>query len=131
MMQIMRPRSRRLLPAILTAILLAAPGGLALSQEVKPVTDVPDVPDVPEEKPPKASRCLTEAEIREEVAAKRIIAQVVALRAARAAGGGEAVKARVCRGENGLVYAITSLKRDGKVLRIDIDAATGKLVERN
>jgi uncharacterized membrane protein YkoI len=75
--------------------------------------------------------CLSEAEIREEVAAKRVIAQVAALRAARAAGGGEAVRARLCRGEKGLVYAITSLKRDGKVLRIDVDAVTGRIVERN
>jgi uncharacterized membrane protein YkoI len=75
--------------------------------------------------------CLSEAEIREEVAAKRVVSQVAALRAARAAGGGEAVRARLCRGEKGLVYAITSLKRDGKVLRIDVDAATGRIVERN
>jgi hypothetical protein len=80
---------------------------------------------------PHKARCLSEAEIREEVTAKRIIPQVAALRAARAAGGGEAVRARVCRGEEGLVYAITSLKRDGKVLRIELDAATGHLVERN
>lgn len=83
---------------------------------------------------PKAQprqECLSEAEIREEVAAKRVISQVTALRAARAVAGGEVVKARLCRGEDGLVYAITSLKRDGKVLRIGVDAVTGRVVDRD
>ncbi len=66
----------------------------------------------------KVGACLTEAEIREEVAARRVVPQVAALRAARAAAGGEAVRARLCRGEAGLVYSITALKRDGKVVRV-------------
>jgi uncharacterized membrane protein YkoI len=90
-----------------------------------------DVTETKAEAPASAKSCLSESEIREEVAAKRVIAQVAALRAARAAGGGEVVRARLCRGEKGLVYAITSLKRDGKVLRIEVDAVTGRLVERN
>jgi hypothetical protein len=81
------------------------------------------------ERPP--SGCLSETEIRDEVAAKRVVPQVVALRAARAAGGGEVVRARLCRGQDGLIYAITALKRDGKVLRIDVDAATGRVIDGN
>ena len=83
------------------------------------------------DKPGSPQGCLSEAEIREEVAAKRIIPQVAALRAARAVAGGEVVKARLCRGDDGLVYAITSLKRDGKVLRIGVDAVTGRIVDRD
>lgn len=81
--------------------------------------------------PERRSGCLNEAEIRDEVAARRIVTQMAALRAARAAAGGEAVRARLCHGEDGLVYAITALKRDGKVLRIDVDAATGRVIDRN
>jgi hypothetical protein len=86
-----------------------------------------------DEKPSEERRtgCLSEGEIRDEVSAKRIVPQVVALRAARAAAGGEAVRARLCHGEGGLVYAITALKRDGKVLRIDVDAVSGRVIERN
>ncbi|PSC04512.1 hypothetical protein SLNSH_13535 [Alsobacter soli] len=77
---------------------------------------------------PKLSGCLDQHEIREEVAAKRVVSQVVALRAARGALGGEAVRARLCRNESGLVYAITALKRDGKVVRVYVDAQTGKVM---
>ena len=80
---------------------------------------------------PKIENCLEQHEIREEVAAKRVVPQVVALRAARGALGGEAVRARLCRNERGLVYAITALKRDGKVVRVYVDAQTGKVVASN
>src|SRR3954454_1387423 len=65
--------------------------------------------------------CLTEAEIRDEGSAKRVVPQVTALRAARSSTGGDAVRARLCRGESGLVYSITALKRDGKVVRVLVD----------
>lgn len=72
--------------------------------------------------------CLGEAEIHEEVGAKRVVPQIVALRAARAAKGGEPVRARLCRSESGLVYAITTLKKDGKVVHVTIDASSGKVL---
>jgi uncharacterized iron-regulated membrane protein len=77
---------------------------------------------------PKVSSCLSESEIREEVAAKRVVPQVQALRTARASIGGEAVRARLCRHEGGMVYAITALKRDGKVVRVYVDAESGKVL---
>jgi uncharacterized iron-regulated membrane protein len=80
---------------------------------------------------PKLIGCLDQHEIREEVAAKRVVSQVVALRAARGALGGEAVRARLCRVDGGLVYAITALKRDGKVVRVYVDAQTGKVMASN
>ncbi|GGH13967.1 hypothetical protein GCM10007036_12940 [Alsobacter metallidurans] len=80
---------------------------------------------------PKLIGCLDQHEIREEVAAKRVVPQVVALRAARGALGGEAVRARLCRVDGGLVYAITALKRDGKVVRVYVDAQTGKVMASN
>jgi uncharacterized membrane protein YkoI len=79
----------------------------------------------------KVAACLTEAEIREEVAAKRVVPQVTALRAARSSAGGDAVRARLCRGDAGLVYTITALKRDGKVVRVLVDAASGRVVAEN
>jgi uncharacterized membrane protein YkoI len=108
------------MPSALFGVLLAlaAPAGGARADE-RPVAQE------------RRSGCLNEAEIRDEVAARRIVTQVAALRAARAAAGGEAVRARLCHGEDGLVYAITALKRDGKVLRIDVDAATGRVIDRN
>src|SRR5947209_8626633 len=107
-------RGSALMRLLLAATLLLAPVPLAASS-----AQAEELTETKAEAAPAKAACLSEAEIREEVAAKRVIAQVAALRAARAAGGGEAVRARLCHGEKGLVYAITSLKRDGKVLRID------------
>ncbi|MFO1149269.1 MAG: hypothetical protein U1E62_12920 [Alsobacter sp.] len=117
-------------PVLLRA-LLAASAVLVAPVAAAPPAFAEDLAETKAEAKQARPACLSEAEIREEVAAKRVIAQVAALRAARAAGGGEAVRARLCNGEKGLVYVITSLKRDGKVLRIDVDAATGRIVERN
>jgi uncharacterized membrane protein YkoI len=82
------------------------------------------------EEPARASKsaCLDEAEIHAEVGSRRVVSQVAALRAARAAKGGEPVRARLCRSESGLVYAITSLKKDGKVVHVVIDASSGKVI---
>jgi uncharacterized membrane protein YkoI len=113
----------RTLSTVFALVAVVLPGALSVRAE--------DLAETKAEAGSARPACLSEAEIREEVAAKRVIAQVAALRAARAAGGGEAVRARLCHGEKGLVYAITSLKRDGKVLRIDVDATTGRIVERN
>jgi uncharacterized membrane protein YkoI len=86
---------------------------------------------VAQARPAGAMVCLRESEIREEVAAKRVVRQVIALRAAGAAIGGEAVRARLCRQEDGLVYVITVLRRDGKVKRVTVDAASGKVAGTN
>lgn len=74
------------------------------------------------------SGCLTDSEIREEVAAKRVVPQLTALRAARAKMGGEAVRARLCREGDNLFYHITALRRDGRVVRVVVDAASGKVL---
>lgn len=103
----------RLAAVVVPCLVLAAPAAVAQAR------------------PAESSTCLREAEIREEVAAKRVVRQVVALRAARAAIGGEAVRARLCRHDGGLVYVITVLRRDGKVVRVSVDAATGKVAGTN
>jgi len=41
---------------------------------------------------------------------------------------GAMVRARLCRGKDGLVYVLTVLARDGKVARITVDAVKGTLV---
>lgn len=72
--------------------------------------------------------CLTDGELRDEIAAKRAIPQALALRAAKTAVSAEPVRARLCRREGGLVYVITALAKDGKVTRITLDAETGRVI---
>ncbi|MGH6670478.1 MAG: PepSY domain-containing protein [Xanthobacteraceae bacterium] len=43
---------------------------------------------------------------------------------------GAVVRARLCRGKEGLVYVLTILARDGKVARLTVDAAKGTVVGR-
>lgn len=72
--------------------------------------------------------CLSDGELRDEVAAKRAIPQAAALKTARAAVQAEPVRARLCRREAGLVYVITALAKDGKVTRVTLDAETGRVI---
>jgi uncharacterized membrane protein YkoI len=71
--------------------------------------------------------CLDQKATREAVASGRVVAPAVALKAARAASGGEAVRARLCHSDSRLVYVVTSLRRDGRVRRIHVDAASGRV----
>lgn len=75
-----------------------------------------------------AQACLSDAELREEIAAKKAIPQADALRAAKSAVAAEPVRARLCRREGVLVYVITALAKDGKVTRITLEAETGRVL---
>ncbi len=72
--------------------------------------------------------CLSRDQRRAAVASKQAISLSAAIRAAHGRRG-ELVKARLCRGPEGLVYLLTLLARDGKVTRATVDAATGRLAE--
>ncbi len=72
--------------------------------------------------------CLSPKETREAVAQKLVVAPVAAIRAARAAaGGGRVVRADLCREGGGLSYQIIMLNRDGRVKRVAIDGASGRV----
>ena len=78
-----------------------------------------------------AFQCLSAKETREAVAQKLVISPAAALRAARAStGGGQAVLARLCRRETGFIYQFAILRPDGKVVRLTLDAVTGRVMRR-
>ena len=104
---------RRIIPAAIVALMAFAAAPAVAEEPVRVMKPA----------------CLDEAEIHAEVGARRVVSQIAALRAARAAKGGEPVRARLCRSESGLVYAITSLKKDGKVVHVIVDASSGKVIE--
>jgi hypothetical protein len=75
---------------------------------------------------PKIEACLSQREMREEIAQHHVVEPLVAL---RAAGVGEKIRAQLCRAEEGgLVYLITALGHDGHVWRVFVDAPTGQRV---
>ena len=72
--------------------------------------------------------CLDQKERRAEVESGRVVRLDTALRAVRSKMAGTLVRARLCRGNDGLVYVLTVLARDGKVARLTVDAVKGTLV---
>jgi hypothetical protein len=71
---------------------------------------------------PKVEACLSQHEMREAVAERRVVQPLVAL---RAAGVEETVRAQLCRTEVGLVYLITVIGQHGHVSRVFVDASSG------
>ena len=72
--------------------------------------------------------CLDQKERRVEVESGKLIRLSAAMRAAKSRMPGTVVRARLCRGHDGLVYVLTVLARDGKVARITVDAVKGTFV---
>lgn len=75
-----------------------------------------------------AHACLDQKERRAESESGHVVRLGVAMHAAKTRMAGTVVRARLCRGKDGLVYVLTVLGRDGKVARIAVDAAKGTLV---
>ena len=83
-------------------------------------------------KPPhpqgQAHACLDQKERRAATEGGKLIHLGAAMRSAKKRMPGTVVRARLCRGDNGLVYVLTVLARDGKVARVTVDAVKGTLV---
>jgi uncharacterized membrane protein YkoI len=78
-----------------------------------------------------APECLTEAEVRDVVNNRIVIPQIQALRLARSTTGGDAIRASLCRVDDGFIYIITMLARDGKLERVRIKGETGEPLPAN
>ena len=77
--------------------------------------------------------CLSKAEQKAALSNGQTVTLAAAIRSARGSvrgrGSREVVKARLCREQNGLVYLLTLLTRDGKVTHTAVDATSGKVVD--
>jgi uncharacterized membrane protein YkoI len=74
--------------------------------------------------------CLGAAETRDEVKAHKLIEPFVALKSAAQQRKAEALSARLCHIGDEFIYEITLLHRDGRLTRVEMEAATGKLIVR-
>jgi uncharacterized membrane protein YkoI len=75
-----------------------------------------------------ADACLDQKERRAEIESSRVVRLDAAMRVARSKMPGTVVRARLCLSNDGLVYVLTVLARDGKVARLTVDAVKGTLV---
>jgi uncharacterized membrane protein YkoI len=75
-----------------------------------------------------AHACLSQKERRAANQTGRVVRLAAAMRTAKSRMPGTVVRARLCRGHQGLVYVLTVLAHDGKVARLTVDAVKGTLV---
>lgn len=69
--------------------------------------------------------CLSPQETRESVAAYQLREPLSLLRDAARETRAEPLKSRLCRWNEQFVYEMSLLRRDGRVLRVFVDAASG------
>ena len=82
--------------------------------------------------PSEGHDCLDKAEQKAAISSGQTVTLATAIRSIRGTvrgrGAREVLRARLCREENGLVYLLTVLGRDGKVTHTAVDATSGKVV---
>jgi hypothetical protein len=86
-----------------------------------------------EAEPPRTGAkpvCLNAAETRELVKSRRLLEPFAALKFAGAQRKAEALSARLCRTEDDFIYEITILNREGRLVHVEMEAATGKIAAR-
>ena len=71
--------------------------------------------------------CLNAAETREEVKSRHLIEPFAALKFAAAQRKAEALSAKLCHTGDDFIYEITLLHRDGRLVHVEMEAATGKV----
>jgi uncharacterized membrane protein YkoI len=70
--------------------------------------------------------CLNASETREEIKVRHLLEPFAALKFAAAQRKAEPLSAKLCRIGDEFVYEITMLHRDGRLVHVEMDAATGK-----
>ncbi len=102
--------------AVLPLLICLAAAPLAAAPSVAAAADRP------------AAECLSPGDTHEAVLAHRAVAPSDAIgRARRAVPDGEVLRAALCRDANSLVYRVTVLEPGGRIVRVTLDAPSGKV----
>ena len=72
--------------------------------------------------------CLPQGETREAIKSRHLLEPFAVLKSAAAQFKAEALSAKLCRTGDELVYEIALLHRDGRLVHVVTNAATGKVV---
>lgn len=73
-----------------------------------------------------APACMTPGEARAAIARGKLANPLPALRALARRSQAEPLRSRLCRMDERFVYEMTMLRRDGKVVRVFVDAQDGR-----
>jgi hypothetical protein len=98
-------------------ILLSLCGVVLLDAGSLRAQDAPSRPD-----------CLSTSEIRDAMATRKILEPMTAVRNAVRLTHSEPLRSQLCRSKDGLQYELTLLRRDGKVVRVILNAINGALI---
>ena len=71
-------------------------------------------------------QCFSTAQTRDHMLAQKLIEPFAAMRAASGVEPGDPIGVRLCRTHDDFMYEINLLRRDGRVMKIFIDAVSGK-----
>jgi uncharacterized membrane protein YkoI len=72
--------------------------------------------------------CLPPREMQEAVASKGVVAPAAAVMTARRqVPNADVVRASLCRSSDTLVYVITTLQKDGRIVQVTIDGSSGRV----
>jgi uncharacterized membrane protein YkoI len=72
--------------------------------------------------------CLPPREMQEAIASKGVVAPASAVvTARRQVPGADVVRASLCRNSDALVYVITALQKDGRIVQVMIDGSSGRV----
>ncbi len=75
-----------------------------------------------------AQGCLSSGDMSEAVAARQVVAPGAAIVLAReAVPDADVLRAALCRDPDALVYRIVVLRHDGRLVRVTVDAPSGKV----
>jgi hypothetical protein len=72
-----------------------------------------------------SAECFTVAQTREKIAEHRLADPFPLMRRISSERNGEPLSARLCRRAGVFVYDVSILRRDGRIVRVPIDAASG------
>ncbi len=76
------------------------------------------------------SDCIPAREMVNVVTSNQFIAPPEAVvTARRSAGNADVVRASLCRRENGYIYVIVALKKDGRAMQVLVSPESGKIIE--
>jgi uncharacterized membrane protein YkoI len=78
--------------------------------------------------PALADQCLSMEDTRAVVVAKNLVSLHDIVRNARSANDAELISARLCETNGNMVYMIAMLGKNGRVMRMTVDARTGEII---
>ncbi len=105
----------------------AREGGQAFAPFGRGRDDAPTLPpDSRAKEGPPGLECFSVAQTRQKIAQHRLAEPFPLMRAESSANQADALSTRLCRNGELFLYEINLLRRDGRVIRVFVDAASGK-----